>query len=514
MTALTTRQRDMLAELIKADSPKAADDLASELHLTPREVNYGLKGLKHWLLSLGIELDIRPGVGISLQCTKEQSEELLRDLASTNFVQLILSAEERQQLLALVLLVADQPKHLVDLEDLAQVSRTTVIKDLDALEAWYYKEGVTITRRPNYGIEVEAAEDLRQKMVTMLLWGEAPFGKSLVEINYTQGLVFSLESDAGLHPLVAESDAILKGWNLGRVFGQIAYAEAELDGRFTDDAFLHLALVLAIQTERISRGFHLSISNEQIQTLKTLPVWKVAKVVAGRLGWELRPPVRNIDIAGIAIWLLAAQRNGNMRFDMHSDPSQEGLIEELMAQIADFYDAPEMGNDLILRDGLNNHIIPACTRQKYHLWHPFPYPNFSLSEKYADEHDIALRLAMLIKEKTSFEMPEVEINNMAALLRAARIRLRPQYFRQVLVVCPGGMASAQLLMSRLETRFPRLGPLKVISMRELTDEQIVPADLIISTVPLSEGIRKKIPVVLVHPLLRNEDVEAIMQFIT
>jgi hypothetical protein len=31
---------------------------------------------------------------------------------------------------------------------------------------------------------------------------------------------------------------------------------------------------------------------------------------------------------------------------------------------------------------------------------------------------------------------------------------------------------------------------------------------------LGEEIEEKIPVVLVHPLLRNEDVEAIMQFIT
>jgi transcriptional antiterminator len=503
----------MLAELIKANAPKGADDLALDLHLTPREVNYGLKGIKQWLLYHDIELDIRPGVGISIPCTAEQSEVLMRDLESNNNIQLVLSAEERQQLLALILLVEEDPKHLVDLEQLIQVSRTTVIKDLDAVETWFNREGVTITRRPNYGIEVVAAEDLRQKMISMLLWGATPFGKSLVEINHTEGLVFALENDSEQSPIVRETNRILQNWKMGRVFGQIAYAEAQLNGRFTDDAFLHLALIFAIQTDRIAHGFHLTMPEERIKNLRSLPVWRVAKGVAERLGWDMRPPWRNVDIAGIAIWLLAAPHNENMPFDLSLDPSLDGLVDDLMSQIALFYKSPEMGNDLILRDGLSNHVIPACLRQKFDLWHPFPYPNYSLSDKYVAEHAIAQQLADLIKGRTTYQMPDVEINNIAALLRAAQIRLRPQYFQQVLVVCPGGMASAQLLMSRLEARFPRLGPLKVISMRELTDEQIQPADLIITTVPLGEEISEKIPVILVHPLLRSDDVETIMQFI-
>jgi len=122
-------------------------------------------------------------------------------------------------------------------------------------------------------------------------------------------------------------------------------------------------------------------------------------------------------------------------------------------------------------------------------------------------------MGAFILERTGYQVPDAEINNIAALLRAARIRIEPHLFRKVLVVCPGGMASAQLLLSRLEARFPRLGPLKVISMRELTDENIAPADLIISTVPLANNIQRKIKVIQVHPLLLAEDVEAITKLL-
>jgi len=512
MTALTTRQRDLLTALINTQAPKGTDDLAAELNLSSRQINYALKGINKWLSLRDIQLEIKAGIGIRLNCSEEQTEIIRRDLASIDHLQLILTAEERQQLLALVLLVSDEPKYLLELEKLALVSRTTIVKDLDAIEAWFNHQGMIITRRPNYGIEVSASEDLRQKLITMLLWGKTPFGKPLTKINHTHGLIFELEQDADLHPLVQRSHQILQSWNMGRVFSQIAYAEAQLGGRFTDDAYLHLALVFAIQTDRILKGQHLPIIIEHIQVLNNLPIWDVAKMIARRLGWNLRPAEQNRDIAGIAMWLHAAPRNENLPGDF--DKSFDGLIAEIMEMIAGFYNSPEMGVDLVLRDGLRNHIIPAYLREKYNLWQPFPYPNFTLEHKYFREHEVAKNLADLIEERTNFSLPDSEINNIAALLRAARIRQRPHLFRQVLVVCPGGMATAQLLMSRLEARFPRLGPLKVISMRELTDDQIKPADLIISTVPLAESVSEKITVLHVHPLLLADDVEAIMRFIS
>ena len=123
-------------------------------------------------------------------------------------------------------------------------------------------------------------------------------------------------------------------------------------------------------------------------------------------------------------------------------------------------------------------------------------------------------MAALINKHTSVKLPEAEINNIAALLRAARIRIRPYRFRQVIIVCPSGMATAQLLVARLEARFPRLGPLKVFSMRELNTERMAQADLIITTVPLAEEISEQIDVIQVHPLLLPEDVEAITEYLT
>lgn len=514
MSALTTRQRDLLIELLHSEAPIGAEALAETIGLTSRQVKYDLKGVKQWLSIRGVDLKIKPGIGIQLNCTEELYEKVKKDLRTLSELQLILLSSERQQLLALFLLISESSKNLSELVELTQVSRTTVIKDLDQIESFFNKSGGYVIRRPNYGIEIEDDENVRQTIITMILWGETPFGKSLFHIDHQRGLVFSLHNDSHLNPLVNYCDQVIQTWDLNRVFPKISYIENELGGHFPDDAVLHLALVIALQTQRISSDHHLDIPRKEIEMLQRVPVWEVAKMVSKQLGWKLTPEWKETDIAGIAMWILASPRDRRFEWDLSIDPSFSSLISELMETIAKLYDAPQMKNDQILRDGLSNHIIPACFRKKYKLWQPLPYPDFVISEKYSSENQVALQLSLLIEKKTSYSIPITEINNIAALLRAARIRIRPFRYNKVLVVCPGGMASAQLLMSRLEARFPRLGPLQVISVRELSDSEIESADLIISTVPLGAEIKHQIEIIQVHPLLKPSDIEKINTLIS
>jgi mannitol operon transcriptional antiterminator len=100
------------------------------------------------------------------------------------------------------------------------------------------------------------------------------------------------------------------------------------------------------------------------------------------------------------------------------------------------------------------------------------------------------------------------------LLRAAYIRNRSYRFNRVIVICPSGMATAQLLVARLHARFPNLSNLEVISLRDLTPTLISAADLILTTVPLSRQYANNTKVIQVHPLLMPEDIEAITQFLS
>lgn len=514
MASLTTRQRDILRILLSTSTPLGAAEIASQMSLSPRQVTYSLVGVRSWLAQQNVALKVTPGVGVELDCSREQSSLLQREITSRSGLQLILTAGQRQQLLALFLLTYNhEPILLQRLQQLAQISRATILKDLDEIDAWLATWGITLVRKPNFGIVVEADELRIQQALAALIWAEVPFSDPIVEMSHADGLAFALKADVDLLAIVAEANQILNQWNIQRVVGQVAYAEEQLGGRFTDDAVLHLSLALAILTQRVQSGRHLAVDESTLAWLKTLPVWQVARMISKRLGWHPGGKWQAGDIAGIGMQILAAPRSEIWPGDLERNQTDALLINRLVEFICQAYDLPALCEDRTLRDGLLNHVIPACLRQRFQLWFPSRLNASGLPEQYEFENKVAGDLAALIKEQSQVDLPASEINNLATLLRAAYIRTRPHHLQRVIVVCPSGMATAQLLVARLEARFPHFGKLKVVSLRELNHTTASSADLILSTVPLPKSITDIFTVLQVHPLLLPQDIDAITQFL-
>ncbi len=513
MRTLTTRQRDLLYILLNANKPLPTAEMAARLHLTPRQVTYGLKGLEQWLARRNVRLVVTPGVGVVLKGSPAQCNALVEELAAQSRFQLILSIEQRQQLLALVLLATDSPFILLQLQQLAQVSRTTILKDLDGLSSWLAQHFLVLKRRPNYGVWIEGTERARREALAAWLWGETPLERPLTQMTHTQGLSFSLNTETSFLPLVQKASQIIHQYDTARTFSQVAFAEAQLNGRFTDDAVLFLALTFAIQANRIQHGHFLNIDKPTINWLQTLSVWPVAQQIANRLNWHHHTPWPNAEIAAIAMHLLSAPRNERWPGDLEIDTTFASLVEDLMQYISQAYNLPELSDDATLRDGLITYLVPTCLRHRFNLWLPEPEPAAVLSEKYIFEHNLARDLATKVAQKTAVTLTQSETNHLALLLRAAYIRKRPNQIQEVLVVCPSGMATAQLLVARLKARFPRLKTFKVVSLRQLTPATIDQAELIITTVPLSTNIEDTQKVIQVHPLLLPEDIETIIQWL-
>lgn len=512
MVMLTTRQRDLLRLLLAANAPQVTGDLAAQMNLTPRQVSYGLKGLDQWLAEHDTTLKVTPGVGVSLDCPSDQQHILLKDLSAESDIQLVLSLEQRQQLLALILIVATEPVILYQLQQLAQVSRTTITKDLDTVEEWLDGRSLILERRPNYGILVSGGEQARRQAMAALVWGETPFGPPLIELDHNQGVLFSLVNDANLLPIVQRAGDIVRRWDTQRTFSMVAYAEAQLDGRFTDDAVLHLALGFAIQTSRIQQGQTVQSDAATVDELRQFSVWPVAKRLAHRLAWH-GPTWPDAEIANLSMHLLAAPRNDRWPGDLAFNDAFASLLETIMETVADAYQRPGLSHDRKLHDGIATHIVPAFFRQCFQIWMPAALPAAELPPRYGFELSLARQILGLIEQHTAVSLPEPEASTLALLLRAAHIRTRPNQKHNVIVVCPSGMATAQLLVARLNACFPRLAELNVLSLRELSHKPLTATDIIITTVPLPEAIRSRTTVIQVHPLLLPEDIEAITQWL-
>lgn len=513
MTVLTTRQRDLLKLLLDADAPMGTADIAERLKLSPRQVQYDLRPLTQWLAQKQVLLRVTPGAGIDVHCSTDQRRSLVKEISSSTDLQLILSAKERQQLLMLRLLAAKDPLTLYQLQQQAQVSRTTIINDLKLIEPWLNERSLQIEGRPNYGIHIQGTESARRQALITMLWGDPALDEPLIQLTHGDGLRFNLADDRRLLPLVNHAYELTRRWNIRKSATLVAEAEAQLGGRFSDDAVLYLALAFAIQAERIQMGSTVETDPDTLAWLQTLQIWPIATRVSVKLGWLWPAKWPEREVAWVAMHLLAAPRNESWPSDPAVGGSFAALVDEIMVQVAAAYGIPALEQDQALRDGIVNHVIPACLRQRFGLPMSPVVRNVALSQDYAAESALARKLLDLIRERSGDALPENEIDGLGMLLRAAYIRERQDYVRNVIVVCPSGMATAQLLVARLKAHFPRLGSYRAISLRELGKGEVMAAHLIIATVPLPAVIMDRTHVIQVHPLLLPKDIENITQWL-
>jgi mannitol operon transcriptional antiterminator len=515
MITLTTRQRDILRVILEANRPIGSVEMAGRLHLTPRQVNYSLQGVKVWLKQHDQDLAMLPGVGFSIDLPEGKAQSLVREVSQPAGVQIILSVSQRQQLLALFLLSRSEPFILSQLEQITQVSRVTLLKDLDEIEDWFTACRVDLIRKPHFGVQVNGRERDCQQAMAELLWGETPFsGDPIATITHAEGLEFSLRGDAALLPLVQQVNDCLAKFNMRRAIGLVAKSEEQLGGRFTDDAVLHLALIFAIMSRRVQEGRHLEMEERIIAGLQSARIWPVAAYVGRHLGRDTSSTWKPADVGGVAMEMLAAPRNDILPGELERDTEFLALIDHLMEYISTSFDIPKIKHDRTLQNGLLNNIIPACFRQRFDLWFPVALNNASLPDQYEREDVIAQEVVRIVAEHTDLTLPQCEVNNLVILLRAAYIRNRTYRFDRIIVVCPSGMASAQLLVARLNARFPHLNKLEVTSLRDLTPSLVASADLILTTIPLPKQYAGNNKVIQVHPLLMPEDIEAITRFLS
>jgi mannitol operon transcriptional antiterminator len=515
MITFTTRQREILKIILDVNRPIGSVELAKLLHITPRQVNYSIKGVKVWLRQHGQDLSVLPGVGFTVNLTADQTQALFQKINVHSDVQIVLSVSQRQQLLALFLLTRMEPFILAQLEQISHVSRMTILKDLDEIDSWLQSQKIRLIRKPHFGIQVSGAERDCQQALAELLWGEAPFSTDPVtKIAHSDGLKFNLQGDAQLLPLVGSINNYLDSLHIRRAISLVAKAEEQLGGRFTDDAVLHLALVFAIMANRVQSGNHLEVDDKILAPLQSAKMWLVASYVARRLARESNSTWKPGDIAGIAMEMMAAPRNDAFPGELERESDFSALSERLMEHISQAFGISKIKHDRTLQNGLLNNIVPACFRQRFNLWFPVALNNAGLPDKYEKEHTVAQEIAKLVYESTGVNLPQSEINNLVVLLRAAFIRNRSYRFNRVIVICPSGMATAQLLVARLHARFPNLSNLEVISLRDLTPVLVSSADLILTTVQLPRQYANNPKVIQVHPLLMPEDIETITQFLS
>ena len=488
---LDSRQASITRLLLTEKQPATVDAIASELKLTSRVVRYNLPSIETFLRPEGLQVMRRRGVGVWVSGDEARRQAILTSLGTAAGPRVLDGDDRKLQVLAALLDAAPRPVHIGDLEGELGASRPTIRRDVRAAEAWLEGHHLHLQRLPGVGIAVRGTEiDIRKGLLSLVL--EAVPAEHLLS-------QMGEPSDPRSHPTDTRGLAEFAS-RLDLPAHRAILTQQLLESDDNGPMAMVATLYLAIVTRRVRAGRQAELRSGQLRSLIDHPVAAAAARIAAAVEKDASLTLGEADIAAITEFLLGFVELVDASLATQAD--DELVIDQLVASAAARLH-PSLAEDLQLRRSLGEHLRRLRVRLRYGL--PVSNPlDHEVRQRYPDVYRVASDIVAALHPVGDAVVPQEEVGFLTMYLAGSleRNRLRPKI--RITVVCPAGMATAWILVSRLSAEFPNIEITRVVSKTAFeSDVDLAATDLVVSTIPLDE--LKTVQTVVVSPLLRDRD---------
>ncbi|MEW5991759.1 MAG: PRD domain-containing protein [Chloroflexota bacterium] len=493
---LDTRQARIARALLVGDGTLSLDALAAELGLTRRIIRYNLAPVEGHLAEHDLRLTRRRGVGLWLEGGPEARAAALATLDEGHGPAVLDAADRQVRVILALLLAAPESLRSERLEAELAVSRATIRRDVRAAEGWFEGHRLHLRRLPGVGLAVRGSEiEVRAALLGLLL-ETVPEHVLVAMLSGIAPTRPGIDGPQGVPPSLA---AYLADLELGLAGDVLATEIPEIEPG--DATIVTAAISLAILVARVRAGRPARLGRGRLRSLMDHPVSAAARRIAHSIATRLGIALPSAEVAAITESLLGFAELGAA--DAGVDESLVGLVDRLVERAAQRLH-PALAEDALLRESLAEHVHRLDVRLRYGL--PVTNPlQQEVRRRYPDIYEIAAGIVGEVDEGGGLQIPAEEVGFLTMYLAGSleRLRLRPKV--RVTVVCPAGMATAWILVSRLLAEFPQLEIAQVVSKTAFEGgEPGAETDLVVSTVPL-EGLTG-VPSLVVSPLLAERDI--------
>ena len=491
LVPLDSRQASITRLLLTEREPATVDAIASELKLTSRVVRYNLPSIETFLRPEGLQVMRRRGVGVWVAGDDARRQAILTTLGTAAGPRVLDGDDRKLHVLAALLDAAPRPVHIGDLEENLGASRPTVRRDLRAAESWLEGHHLHLQRLPGVGIAVRGSEiDIRKGLLSLVLEA-VPAEQLLTDMGTPAETRSDLADPRGLAEFASRLDLPTHRSILAQQL-----LERDDSGPMAMVATLYLAIV----TRRVRAGHHAEMQSGQLRSLIDHPVAAAAARIAAAVEKRTDLVLGEADVAAITEFLLGFVELVDASLATQAD--DEIVIDRIVASAAARLH-PSLADDIQLRRSLGEHLRRLRVRLRYGL--PVSNPlDQEVRHRYPDVYRVASEIVAALQPVGDTVVPQDEIGFLTMYLAGSleRSRLHPKI--RITVVCPAGMATAWILVSRLSAEFPNVEITRVVSKTVFEkDLDLAATDLVVSTVPLEE--LSSIQTVVVSPLLRERD---------
>ncbi len=506
---LDSRQRKIISILCNETDFITIGKIAKAVDVSSRTISRAMDPIEKWFEENAITLIKKTRVGLKVDATLEERNEILQ-LLNEEDIYKIYSPEERRLIMSLELLEKKKITKLLYFSNYFKVSNSTISKDLDVTEKWLKKYNLELIRKQGYGITVEGLEKNFRKAIINLLYDNTQvyelgkLVKNTVKQTTTATETTKEVRKRLLNLIDQETLAILE-----RILDE---GEKHLNYELADSAYVGLLVHLSIAIKRISNGESIIIDPDYLLGLKKCNEFIVAELIGKTIAEEFKIEIPDSEVGYITMHLKGAKlRNGNFSTGnlLGENESIIGnyqltkVVLKMLEEIKKLsgYDLKDNKKLLV---GLISHLRPALSRIQMKMDIRNPLLD-QVKNNYPDIYDLSNQAVKVIEDWAGLKIPDSEIGFLAMHIGAAletRKMLNSKKYN-VLVTCSSGMGTSSLLASKIVKEYKNINIVASSSTRKLDrliKEETI--DFIISTVAI-ESI--KVPYVKVSPLLLEDD---------
>lgn len=472
------RQAKLVRLLFACDGFRPAAHFAQQLGVSNKTIYADVDAIRPLCEKAGAELLKNPRKGILLRCTADQCAALLEHIDADALGD-PLSIQSRRIEIARRLIVDGETLSLERLTEEYYVSKTSLYGDLNVIEKEVGKSQLAIISSVE-GVSAAGDERAVQDAIKQLV------------------LAFSTREDIDYISVlkkVADRDIVDE-------IRELIYGEVSPLFEMASDYFLKSLLVICVaQAQRIRLGHHMQQDKEFIfSNLRYMEPYIVANsmatVMRADLGIEYLPE----DIEHLSRHLFAHRITTVGNAD---GADYVPSVREVIRRVSEI-EGVDLSRDERLFRSLMGHIPAMMVRLKdgVHVENPLCE---DIRSRYSRLFDIMWYALSILERTYGVALNDDEISLVLIYFQVALDRAAKAH--NIVVVCPHGMASSQMVFSRLKQFLPASDNIEVAPLSRL-HEGLERVDLVVSTVDLEE---MSVPWVKVSALFTGEDIARVMQ---
>jgi mannitol operon transcriptional antiterminator len=502
---MNSRMKKILLRICAEDKYVTISAIAKELGVSAKTILRELQEVEDWLVSKGCSLSKKTGAGIKVNGSNDRKTMILEILKGEKEESLY-SPKERQIVIVSELLQNQESVKLYNFTKILKVTEGTISNDLDKVEQWFKKQGITLVRKPGLGVYIEGPETNIRKAMVHFIYENIEEDQLLGVIR--NSLVKSTNQATDIETKTRRRLLnLIDKEVIHKLESSIHEAEEKMEHKLADSAYVGLIVHLALAVQRIKKNEEITIDQEFLQELKRYPEYLVATDMVASIAKNFGINIPESEIGYITMHIRGSKNRNDYIKDTSKIVGNFELVKisKEIIKIAE----RETGRLLVQNEnllvGLVNHLGPAISRLKMNLDIRNPFLE-EIKKFYPELVAISRKCAVVVEKQLGIIMPDSEIAYIAMHLGAAieTGKRLPKPVYRCAIACSTGMGTSRLLATKVEKEYDNIQIVEIISTIHIEETRLreKKIDFIISTVSIDYC---SIPVVTVNPLLFEED---------